>query len=74
MFGLTNTSEQYGAGDILHGRSESKLLKGKDKERAFVATARSHLARYNLVKFKTLADAFKFYDKVCGQFYNFTLI
>lgn len=64
VFGLTNTSDPFSSGDIIHNRSEENIMKGKDRERAYVAVVRSHLARYNLVKFKTLVDAFKYYDKV----------
>ena len=64
VFGLTNTDDHFSSGDVIHGRSENKLLKGKDRERTYIALLRSHLARYNLIKFKTLVDAFKFYDKV----------
>ncbi|CAF0827587.1 unnamed protein product [Brachionus calyciflorus] len=63
VFGLTNTADHFSAGDIIHSRSEQKIMKGKDRERAYTAVLRSDLARYNLVKFKTLVDAFKFYDK-----------
>ena len=64
MFGLTNTADNYSVGDVIHSREESNILKGRDKERAYVASVRSHLARFNFVKFTTLAEAFKFYDKV----------
>ena len=64
IFGYNNNNDHFNAGDVLHYRREDKLLKGKERERAFVSTARSALCRLNLVKFKTLVDAFKFYDKV----------
>ena len=63
VFGLNNNNETFGAGDIVHGRAEDKVLRGKDRERAFVATARTCLARMNLVHHKTLYDAFVAYDK-----------
>ncbi len=62
-FGRLNTSEPFGAGDVLHDRCLNNTLKGKERERAFVASARSFLSSYNYTKFKTLVDAFKFYDK-----------
>lgn len=64
VFGLTNLGDHFTSGDIIHQRDENKLMKGKDRERAYVAVLRSHLARYNILKFKNLVDAFKFYDKV----------
>ena len=39
-------------------------MKGKDRERAYLATIRSNLARFNFTKFKNVVDAFNFYDKV----------
>lgn len=64
VFGLNNQTDSYTAGDVIHGRPEEKKLKGRDKERAYLVSIRSHLARYNYLKFKNLIDAFKFYDKV----------
>lgn len=64
IFGLSNNTDLYDAGDVIHGRSDDKVLKGKERERAYVSVLRAHLCRYNYVKFKTLVDAFKFYDKV----------
>jgi hypothetical protein len=63
-FGLLNQGDNANSGDVLHNRSESRFLKGKEKERAHIATVRTHLARFNYTKFKTVVDAFKFYDKV----------
>lgn len=63
-FGLLNREDNLNAGDVLHNRTSDRVLKGKEKERTHVAVARNHLARYNYSKFKTLADAFKFYDQV----------
>jgi hypothetical protein len=68
VFGLTNQADVYTAGDIIHGRPDEKTLKGKDQERAYTVSIRSHIARYNYLKFKTLIDAFKFYDKVMCPF------
>jgi hypothetical protein len=67
-FGLLNQGDNMNSADVLHNRTENRFLKGKEKERAFVATARCHLARFNYSKFKTLVDAFKFYDKVRDHF------
>ena len=64
VFGLSNTTEQYGAADIIHGRDPQKTLRGKDRERAFLSSLRAHLANYNYTHFKTLVNAFRFYDKV----------
>jgi len=41
----------------------NNTLKGKERDRAFIASARSFICGYNYTKFKTLVDAFKFYDK-----------
>lgn len=64
VFGLTNLGDHLTSGDIIHQRDEKKVMKGKDRERAYVSVLRSHLARFNIIKFKNLVDAFKFYDKV----------
>jgi len=64
IFGLPNNTDVYSAADVVHSRPDDKALKGKDRERAYVAVLRHHLCRYNYVKFKSLVDAFKFYDKV----------
>jgi hypothetical protein len=66
-FGLLNQGDNMNSGDVMHNRSEGRFLKGKEKERAYVATVRTHLARFNYSKFKTLVDAFKFYDKVVAM-------
>ena len=63
-FGLLDTSDPFGAADIVHGRSLDRTLKGKDRPRAFVAALRSHLCGFNHTKFKSLVEAFKFYDRV----------
>jgi EF-hand domain-containing family member B len=63
IFGITNRNDNYSAGDILHGRQSNNILKGKDKQRAFISSVRTHLSNFNC-KFPTLYDAFKFYDKV----------
>ena len=62
-FGRLNTAEPFGAGDVLHDRCLNNTLKGKERERAFLASVRSFLSGFNYTKFKTLVDAFRFYDK-----------
>ena len=74
IFGLTNNTDQFGAADIIHSRVGDKVLKGKERERAYIAALRSHLCGYNHTKFKTLVDAFKFYDKVRGVYLTKKLI
>lgn len=64
MFGLTNVNERFGAADIMHGRPSEKALRGRERTRAYIASVRAHLGRYNYTKFKTLVDAFKFFDQV----------
>jgi hypothetical protein len=63
VYGLMNRSDNLNAGDVFHNRSEDKVLKGKEKIRSNVACLRSHLARFNYSRFKSLTDAFKFYDR-----------
>lgn len=48
----------------MHGRNDEKILKGRERERAYIAALRSYLSGYNHTKFKTIVEAFKFYDKV----------
>lgn len=62
-FGRLNTSDPFGAGDVLHDRCLNNTLKGRERERAFLASVRSFLAGFNYTKFKNLVHAFKFYDK-----------
>lgn len=62
-FGRLNTSEPFGAGDVLHDRCLVNTLKGKERDRAFLASARSFICGHNYTKYKTLVDAFKAYDK-----------
>jgi hypothetical protein len=45
-------------------RTQDKILKGKERQRAFIASLRSHICGFNHTKFKTLVEAFKFFDKV----------
>lgn len=52
-------------------RPEEKTMKGKDRERAYSVSIRNFLAKFNMVKFKTLVDAFKFYDKVSDKLAKF---
>ena len=63
-FGKCNMAETFGAGDVVHDRCLNNTLKGKERERAFLASVRSFLAGFNYTKFKTLIDAFRFYDRV----------
>ena len=74
MFGLTNMSEQFGAADVVHGRTADKTLKGKERELAFIASLRSYLAGYNYTRFKNLVEAFRFYDKVIINIFEITKI
>lgn len=62
-FGKCNMAETFGAGDVVHDRCLNNTLKGKERERAFLASVRSFLAGFNYTKFKTLIDAFRFYDR-----------
>ena len=57
-------TEDFNAADIMHGRTIDRTLKGKERQRAFVASLRAYIARFNYTRFKTLVAAFKFFDEV----------
>ena len=50
-FGLADNGEPYGAADVMLSRSPDKTLKGKERQRAFVASLRSHICGFNHTKF-----------------------
>lgn len=68
-FGLgLKDSTGCGAGDIIHGRSEGNFMLGKDRQRGVLAAVRQHLKKANYHNFKTLQDAFEYYDKNNDKF------
>ncbi|XP_075684731.1 EF-hand domain-containing family member B [Rhinoderma darwinii] len=62
-FGILLQPEKYGVGDILHYRTPKDYLRGKDKQRAILATIQQHLKKANHHHFTSLQEAFKHYDK-----------
>jgi len=62
-FGIMLRPDEYGAGDLLHGRSPDAYLRGKDRERSVLHAIRQHLKKSNYHNFDNLAQAFAFYDK-----------
>jgi hypothetical protein len=66
-FGIMLKPDQYGAGDLLHGRVPNNFQRGRDHIRGIVAAMRQQLKKQNYQNFPDLLQAFKFYDKV-GSF------
>ncbi|XP_067933716.1 EF-hand domain-containing family member B-like [Watersipora subatra] len=62
-FGILVKPDQYGAGDLLHGRGAGKYLRGRDHQRGVVAALRQKLMKANYQNFDNLLAAFRFYDK-----------
>ncbi|XP_041374542.1 EF-hand domain-containing family member B-like [Gigantopelta aegis] len=68
IFGLYLKPDEYSAGDLIHNRVPGEYLRGKDRQRALVATIRHNLKKLNYHNFQDLLSAFKFYDKSgCGK-------
>lgn len=61
-FGILLRPDEYGAGDLLHGRSPDTYLRGRDRERGVMHAIRQHLKKANYHNFDNLAAAFKHYD------------
>ncbi|KAG9476173.1 hypothetical protein GDO78_002976 [Eleutherodactylus coqui] len=62
-FGILLQPEKYGVGDILHYRAPKDFLRGKDRQRAILASVQEHLKRTNHQNFTSLLEAFRHYDK-----------
>ncbi|CAN2389757.1 family [Pristimantis euphronides] len=62
-FGILLQPEKYGVGDILHYRAPKDFLRGKDRQRAMLATVQQHLKKANHQTFTSLLEAFRHYDK-----------
>ena len=63
-FGILVKPDEYGAGDLMHGRGPQSYLRGKDRERGLIGAMRQHLKKQNYHNFQDLMSAFKYYDKV----------
>ena len=63
-FGVLFKPDEYGAGDLIHGRAPDKYLRGHEHQRAVLAAVRHHLKKSNYHNFNDLKSAFSFYDKV----------
>ena len=72
-YGVLIEPDEYGAGDLIHGRAPGSYLGGKDRERGILAAIRQNLKKSNYHNFHDLNAAFRFYDKVCTLF-SFILI
>ncbi|XP_077347528.1 EF-hand domain-containing family member B [Lithobates pipiens] len=62
-FGILLRPEKHGVGDILHNRAPKDFLRGKDRQRATLATVQQHLKRANYHHFGSLLEAFRHFDK-----------
>ena len=62
-FGVLFKPDEYGAGDLIHGRTPGRYLKGHEHQRAVLAKVRQHLKKLNYHNFNDLKSAFQFYDK-----------
>ena len=63
-FGVLIAPDEYGAGDLMHGRVPGSYLRGKDRERGLLAAVRQQLKKANYHNFNDLQAAFNHYDKV----------
>jgi hypothetical protein len=63
-FGVLFKPDEFGAGDLIHGRTPDKYLKGHEQQRAVLAKVRQQLKKLNYHNFNDLKSAFQFYDKV----------
>lgn len=63
-YGILAKPDEYGAGDLMHGRAPSNYLRGKDRQRGVLAAIRQHLKKANFHNFTDLVHAFRYYDKV----------
>lgn len=69
IFGVLFKPDEYGAGDLIHGRIPGNYLQGQERQRAILAAVRQHLKKSNYHKFNDLKSAFEYYDKVLGLLY-----
>ncbi|XP_022098378.1 EF-hand domain-containing family member B-like isoform X2 [Acanthaster planci] len=62
-FGVLIKPDEFGAGDLMHGRSQESYLRGKDRDRGLLAAVRQQLKKANYHNFNDLQAAFNHYDK-----------
>ncbi|XP_028402808.1 EF-hand domain-containing family member B-like [Dendronephthya gigantea] len=62
-FGVLFKPDEFGAGDLIHGRTPDRYQKGSEHQRAVLAAIRQHLKKSNYHSFKDLKSAFLYYDK-----------
>ena len=62
-FGILLKPDEYGAGDLIHGRAPHNYLRGHDRERGLIAAMRQHIKKANYHNFHDLMAAFQYYDK-----------
>lgn len=62
-YGILVKPDEYGAGDLMHGRAPSEYLRGKERQRGILAAIRQHLKKSNYHNFNDLLHAFRHYDK-----------
>ncbi|XP_038047870.1 EF-hand domain-containing family member B-like [Patiria miniata] len=62
-FGILIKPDEFGAGDLMHGRSQESYLRGKDRDRGLLAAIRQQLKKANYHNFNDLQAAFNHYDK-----------
>lgn len=63
-FGILLKPDEYGVGDLLHGRAPKHYLRGQERERGLIAAVRSNLKKANYQNFNNLVQAFSLYDPV----------
>ena len=63
-YGILIKPDEFGAGDLMHGRNEGSYLRGHDRQRGLVAAIRQQLKKANYHNFNDLQAAFDHYDKV----------
>lgn len=63
-YGILVKPDEYGCGDLMHGRAPADYLRGKDRQRGVLAAIRQHLKKANFHNFTDLLHAFRHYDKV----------
>ena len=63
-YGILFKPDEFGAGDLMHGRAEGNYLRGCDRDRGLVAAIRQQLKKANYHNFNDLRAAFDHYDEV----------
>ena len=63
-FGHRIPLEPFGVAELIHNRTPDNYQRGRDKERGVIGHVMTHLKKAHYKFFDTLAQGFKFYDKV----------